>query len=101
MGGPSDLSDDETLCVAWLLALNLERAASRGGMRIKELGSLLKQTFQSWNEDKAARLAAALSFYAVLRHGAGFDHRVGRRGTGSGACRSSDAAAATAHCEKH
>ncbi len=35
-------------------------------MNIKELGSLLKQTFQSWNEDKAARLAAALSFYAVF-----------------------------------
>ncbi len=35
-------------------------------MSIKEFGSLLKQTFQSWNEDKAARLAAALSFYAVF-----------------------------------
>ncbi|MBP7687578.1 MAG: YihY/virulence factor BrkB family protein [Thermoflexales bacterium] len=35
-------------------------------MNLKELGNLLKQAFQSWNEDKAARLAAALSFYAVF-----------------------------------
>ncbi len=35
-------------------------------MNLNEIGSLLKQTFQSWNEDKAARLAAALSFYAVF-----------------------------------
>lgn len=35
-------------------------------MNLKEFGSLLKQAFQSWNEDKATRLAAALSFYAVF-----------------------------------
>ena len=35
-------------------------------MNRKEFGSLLKQAFQSWNEDKATRLAAALSFYAVF-----------------------------------
>lgn len=35
-------------------------------MNLKEFGSLLKQAFQSWNEDKVARLAAALSFYAVF-----------------------------------
>ena len=35
-------------------------------MSIQEFGVLVKQTFQSWNEDKAARLAAALSFYAVF-----------------------------------
>ena len=35
-------------------------------MNLKEFGSLLKQAFESWNEDKAARLAAALSFYAVF-----------------------------------
>jgi membrane protein len=38
----------------------------RSGADIKEFGVLLKETFQSWNEDKAARLAAALSFYAVF-----------------------------------
>jgi len=35
-------------------------------MNLKEFGNLLKQAFQSWNEDKATRLAAALSFYAVF-----------------------------------
>lgn len=35
-------------------------------MNIKEFGSLLKQAFESWNEDKATRLAAALSFYTVF-----------------------------------
>src|SRR5579864_5086799 len=35
-------------------------------MRPKMLGSLLKETFNEWNEDKAPRLGAALAYYAVF-----------------------------------
>ena len=35
-------------------------------MKLKRLISLLKETFKEWNEDKASRLAAALSYYTVF-----------------------------------
>ncbi len=34
--------------------------------RLKALFSLLKETFQEWNEDKAPRLAAALAYYTAF-----------------------------------
>ncbi len=34
--------------------------------RLKALLSLLKETFQEWNEDKAPRLAAALAYYTAF-----------------------------------
>ncbi len=33
---------------------------------VKKLFSLLKETFQEWKEDKASRLAAALSYYTIF-----------------------------------
>ncbi|MEJ2348922.1 MAG: YihY/virulence factor BrkB family protein [Anaerolineales bacterium] len=35
-------------------------------MWAREILSLLKETFQEWSEDKASRLAAALSYYAIF-----------------------------------
>lgn len=35
-------------------------------MQLKELWSLLKETYQEWSEDKAPRLAAALSYYTIF-----------------------------------
>ena len=34
--------------------------------KLKEIWSLIKETFQDWSEDKAPRLAAALSYYTVF-----------------------------------
>lgn len=38
----------------------------RMGMKPKNLLEIFKQTFKEWNEDKAPRLAAALSYYTVF-----------------------------------
>ena len=35
-------------------------------MSLKQIWRLLKETFKEWNEDKASRLAAALSYYTVF-----------------------------------
>lgn len=35
-------------------------------MKFKEILTLIRQTFQEWNEDKAPRLAAALSYYTIF-----------------------------------
>jgi membrane protein len=35
-------------------------------MKISDLVELFKQTFKEWGEDKASRLAAALSYYAIF-----------------------------------
>ena len=35
-------------------------------MRIKTLGSLLKQSYDAWSEDKAPRLGAALAYYTIF-----------------------------------
>ncbi|MDY6782051.1 MAG: YihY/virulence factor BrkB family protein [Cyanobacteriota bacterium] len=35
-------------------------------MKIKVLGELFKETFREWQEDKTARLAAALAYYTVF-----------------------------------
>jgi membrane protein len=35
-------------------------------MKIKDLWKLLKRTVQEWSEDKASRLAAALSYYTIF-----------------------------------
>ncbi|HSJ57598.1 MAG TPA: YihY/virulence factor BrkB family protein [Anaerolineae bacterium] len=34
--------------------------------KLRALGELLKETFKEWQEDKASRLAAALSYYTIL-----------------------------------
>ncbi len=33
---------------------------------VRNLGSLLKQTFSEWNDDNAMRLSASLAFYTAL-----------------------------------
>ncbi|BAY82923.1 putative ribonuclease BN [Calothrix parasitica NIES-267] len=35
-------------------------------MSLKQIWRLLKETFKEWNEDKASRLAAALSYYTIF-----------------------------------
>src|SRR3954464_15012797 len=35
-------------------------------MRFKIIYRILKETFDSWNEDKASRLAAALAYYTIF-----------------------------------
>ncbi|MBV6623943.1 MAG: YihY/virulence factor BrkB family protein [Rivularia sp. (in: Bacteria)] len=35
-------------------------------MNLKQIWRLLKETFKEWNEDKASRLAAALSYYTIF-----------------------------------
>jgi membrane protein len=35
-------------------------------MKLKDLWGLLKETYQEWSEDKAPRLAAALSYYTIF-----------------------------------
>lgn len=70
-------------------------------MNLKELGSLLKQAFQSWNEDKAARLAAALSFYAVFAIAPVLIIAVAIVGGGIRASRNSDAEAAESAHRDH
>jgi membrane protein len=35
-------------------------------MRLKTLGSLLKQSYNAWSEDKAPRLGAALAYYTIF-----------------------------------
>ncbi|MCA1597247.1 MAG: YihY/virulence factor BrkB family protein, partial [Chloroflexi bacterium] len=35
-------------------------------MKLKSAGELFKQTYQQWNEHKAPRLGAALSYYTVF-----------------------------------
>jgi membrane protein len=35
-------------------------------MSLKQIWRLLKETFQEWNDDKASRLAAALSYYTIF-----------------------------------
>src|SRR5690606_15558752 len=37
-----------------------------GDAMVKKLFGLLKMTFQEWKEDKASRLAAALSYYTIF-----------------------------------
>ena len=53
--------------VAW--ALLGAAAAARGKfslLNLKELGSLFKETFSHWSEDKAPRLGAALAYYTIF-----------------------------------
>ena len=35
-------------------------------MNLRKVGRLLQKTFQDWQEDKAARIAAALAYYTVF-----------------------------------
>ncbi len=35
-------------------------------MNVKAVGRLFRETFKEWNQDKASRLAAALSYYAIF-----------------------------------
>jgi membrane protein len=35
-------------------------------MKIADVWTLLKKTVQEWSEDKASRLAAALSYYTIF-----------------------------------
>ena len=35
-------------------------------MNLRKVGRLLQKTFQQWQEDKAARIAAALAYYTVF-----------------------------------
>jgi membrane protein len=35
-------------------------------VKLKDIGGLIKDTYTAWSEDKAARLAAALSYYAIF-----------------------------------
>ena len=35
-------------------------------MNLRKVGRLLQETFQEWQEDRAARIAAALAYYTVF-----------------------------------
>src|SRR5262249_33890135 len=57
----------------WHLGCCTKKSTTRGivvkgvaVMRLKAIGSLLKETFDEWSEDKAPRLGAALAYYAVF-----------------------------------
>src|SRR5687768_8859745 len=50
-------------CLPWLWDSQIPVGVT---MQVKEIGSLLKETFNDWMEDKAMRLAAALALYTIL-----------------------------------